>query len=208
MRYTKRSVNRKTGGTFKFQIVFCAILLVVLSIIKMTSDDVLVKTKRAVMLILTEQTDVNKEFDKLKSIFLTDKEIEALNPISTFISPAKECTLVKGFGVQDAYESGFHYGVDLKVVKNQNIVSVSKGEISEIATNEEYGTYILIKHSDEIFTLYAQLNEVLPNIGEMVAQGQTVGRANEETNTIHFEIRRNDTYLDPAEFIDFGELND
>ncbi len=207
MRYTKRPKNSNFGHTLKLQTAICALLLVVLSFIKITSDDVLVKAKRAVALILTQQTDVHKELEKLKSVFLTDKAIESLNPVSDFINPAKDSTLVKGFGVQDADESGFHYGVDLKVGKNQNIVAAQGGEISEIATNQEYGTYILIKHSDEIFTLYAKLNEVLPGVGERVEKGQAIGRANQETNTIHFEIRRNDTYLDPTEFIDFGAEN-
>lgn len=208
MRYTRKNIPSKTGNTFKFQLIFCAVLLVAASIVKMTSDDVLVKTKKAITLILTEQTDINKEFEKVKSIFLTDDSIESLNPVSEFMSPAEKCSIVKGFGVQDAEESGFNYGVDLKVNKNENILAVADGEITEIATTKEYGTYILIKHSDELFTMYAQLNEILPDVGEKVSKGQTIGRANEETSTIHFEIRRNDTYLDPTEFIDFGEKND
>ncbi len=208
MRYTRKNIPSKTGNTFKFQLIFCAVLLVAASIVKMTSDDVLVKTKKAITLILTEQTGINKEFEKVKSIFLTDDSIESLNPVSEFMSPAEKCSIVKGFGVQDAEESGFNYGVDLKVNKNENILAVADGEITEIATTKEYGTYILIKHSDELFTMYAQLNEILPDVGEKVSKGQTIGRANEETSTIHFEIRRNDTYLDPTEFIDFGEKND
>lgn len=204
MRYTKRPAVSKSGSTIKFQVIVCSVLLVILSIIKMTSDDVLIKTKKAVSLILTEQTNLTEEFNKLKSFFSEEEGISEMNPVSDFVNPAKGSEVVKKFGVQDAQESGFNYGVDLKVEKGQNIVAVAKGEISEIATNQEYGTYILIKHSDQIFTLYAQLNEVLPNIGETVEQGQTIGRANSETNTFHFEIKRKDTYLDPAEFIDFG----
>ena len=63
----------------------------------------------------------------------------------------------------------------------------------------------MVKHSDEIFTMYAHLNEILPNVKEKVEKGQAIARANGENDTIYFEVRRGDTYLDPAEFIDFGE---
>ena len=195
-------------GTFSKQLALCTAVLIILSLLKILPDDVFVNVKNSVSLILTHHTDIKKETKKIKKIFVQDNSISAMKPVSEFTPPVKNAVIVKGFGVQDADESGFHYGVDLKAEANENICAVATGVVTEIATNQEYGSYILIKHSDEISTLYAHLNEILPDIGATVEAGQSIARANQENNTIHFEIKKGDTYLDPSEFIDFGENND
>lgn len=195
----------KIKSTIKWQVTICVVLLVALSIIKLTPDDTLVKTKNAVKLILNKQTILRDEADKIKSIFTEDEGLSSMNPVSEFVNPAPEGNVVVGFGVQDAADSDFHYGVDIKLAEGQNVVAAAAGEVTEIATNEEYGSYIIITHNDEILTMYAHLNEILPDVGERVEAGKPIARANADNNTIYFEIRRGDTYLNPADFINFGE---
>ena len=78
------------------------------------------------------------------------------------------------------------------------------GTVTEIATNAEYGSFIVIRHSEEISTLYGHLNEILPNVGDKVTKSQPIARAG-ENSTFYFELRRGETYLDPAAFIAFEE---
>ncbi len=189
----------------KTQTVISVLLVIVLGIIHITPEEKLLKTKNAVKLILTENTDVIGETNKIKSIFTKEENIDAMSPVTDFVNPAPEGILSAGFGVQDAGDSGFHYGVDIKLNPDGNILSAASGEVTEIATNEELGSYIVIKHSDEIYTTYAHLGEILPDVGEKVSGGKIIARVNDADNTFYFEIRRNDTYLDPADFIDFGE---
>lgn len=210
MRYrgiTKGQNESKIKNTIKAQIAVCVVLLVALSIIKLTPDDTLTKTKNAVKFILNQQTNLREEADKIKGIFTQDEGISAMNPVSEFVNPAPEGTVVVGFGAQDAQNSDFHYGVDIKLPEGQNVVAAASGEVTEIATSEEYGSYIIIAHNNEIFTMYAHLNEILPDVGEKVEAAKPIARANAQNNTIYFEIRRGDTYLNPADFIDFGEHN-
>lgn len=193
----------KKDYTFKKQLIICTTLLIGLSFLKISPDDVFVKTKSAVNLILNENTNIEKEVKKLSDFFTPDASISAMKPVSEFISPSKDCVIVKPFGVQDASSDTFSYGIDLKIEENENVCAVAVGEVTEAATNTEYGSYIIIKHSDEISTLYAQLDEILPDIGSTVEAGQAIARANKENNTIYFEIKKGDTYLDPQDFIDF-----
>lgn len=195
-------------NTFKTQFIVSTILLIALCLLKISPDDVFVKAKGAVMLVLTQNTDIREEFMKIKNIFIKDTALDAMAPVAEFASPSEKVQVVKGFGVQDAEESGFHYGVDLKILNNENVCAVQAGEVTEIATNEEYGTYIIIKHSDSIMTLYARLAEIFPDVGEHVEKGQALARANEDDGIIYFEIKKGETYLNPADFIDFGGNND
>ena len=200
-RYTQPS--NKNQNTFPKRIRLCAVILILLSILKISPDDVFVKTKSAVKLILNENTDIKKEVKKLKDFFTPDASVSAMKPVSEFISPSNNCTIVKNFGVQDATSDTFSYGIDLKIREGENVCAAATGEVTEIATNTEYGSYIIIKHSDEISTLYAHLDEILPDMGASVDAGQAIARANKENSTIYFEIKKGDTYLDPNDFIDF-----
>ncbi len=193
----------KKEYTFKKQVIICTAILIALSFLKISPDDVFVKAKSAVILILNENTDIKKEAKKIKDFFTSDESVSAMNPVSEFINPVKGGTITKAFGAQDASVSSFHYGVDIKSAPVENVCAVATGIVSEIATNSEYGSYIIIKHSDEISTLYAHLEEILPDMGSNVEVGQAIARANKENNTIHFEIKKGDTYLNPEEFIDF-----
>lgn len=208
MRY-RGVINNKMSGKFgiivRKQTSVCALLLVILCVIKLTPDDVLIKTKNAIKLVINQQTSLKNEAEKIKKIFTTDEGVVAMTPVSEFENPAPSGEVVVGFGVQDASNSQFHYGVDIKVPKDENIVATAGGKVTEIATNDEYGSYMVITHDGDISTLYAHLNEILPDVGEQVTKGKAIARANQENNTIYFEIRRGETYLNPADFIDFGE---
>ena len=208
MRYRqplRNQANTNYKSSFKAQLYICALLLLVLSVLRFTPDDNFVKTKNAVKIVITQQTNLIEEFNKLKSIFTTEENMDALKPVSNFVNPAPGGEVTANFGAQDAQNSQFHYGVDIKMQQGSDVLAAASGEVTEIATSQEYGTYIIIKHSNEIFTLYAKLNEILPDVGEKVESGKPIARANAENNTIHFETRRADTYLNPADFIDFGE---
>lgn len=190
--------------TFAAQVLICILILMFCVLVKLYPGENFEKAKNSVQLIVTQNTDIKAEFEKLKANFKKDESLETLNPVSGMAAPSSG-KIVKGFGIQDASGSGFHYGLDLSCGETENIVAANDGEVTEIATNAEFGSYIIIRHSEEITTLYGQLNEILPNVGDKVTKGQAIARAGGENSTFYFELRRGDTYLDPTQFIEFKE---
>lgn len=89
----------------------------------------------------------------------------------------------------------------------------SDGVIKEIVNNynktdtetKNYGNYIIIKHTDGYETLYAHLKYQSSNlsVGDTVKQGDTIalmgntGYSN--GNHLHFEIRKDNTKINPLE---------
>lgn len=202
MRYTK---NSGYASSLKARTAVCAVALAVLCGVRFTPDDKMTKTKNAVKLILTQQTYLKSETEKIKNIFINSGELDGMNPVAEIVNPVPEGKIAVSFGAQDAADSDFHYGMDIKTSENRNVSAAASGKVTEIATNDEYGTYMIITHSGEISTLYAQLNEILPDVGESVTAGQPIAKANADNGMVHFEIRRGETYLNPSDFIDFGE---
>ena len=99
----------------------------------------------------------------------------------------------------------FHYGVDIGAPAGEKIKCAAEGTAIEVGSHPEYGNYILVLHDDEVYTLYAHCETLLPQQGDRIKAGQviaTVGATGNVTGPhLHFEIRNGDTYLDPSDFV-------
>ncbi|MDO8601798.1 MAG: peptidoglycan DD-metalloendopeptidase family protein [bacterium] len=81
---------------------------------------------------------------------------------------------------QRAYKSKFHNGVDFGASIGTAIMAAEDGEvIASIATTSklQYGYYILIKHNNNLTTLYAHLSRFAVHKGDTVKRGQVIGYA-------------------------------
>lgn len=206
-RYPSPARQQETKGvwqSFVTQSLICLLILIFCVLVKLYPNESLVKVKNSISLIVSQNTKVEDVMAGIKTYFQKDEALETLNPVSSLVAPSSGA-IIKGFGMQDAGQSDFHYGLDIAAEKTESIVAANDGEVTEIATNAEYGSYIIIRHSEEITTLYGQLDEILTQVGEKVSQGQPIARAGGNQNFFYFELRRGDTYLNPAEFISFKE---
>ena len=190
-------------GTFSTQLAVSLLLFVFCTVLSFAPDTAFVKPKAAIRAILTTHTDLGTTMQKISSYFIKDKSEEALAPVTNMTAPTSG-TVLKGFGMQDASENKFHYGVVLSCPDGEAICAANHGTVSEIATTEEYGSYIIITHSEEISTLYGGLNEIFTAVGDKVQAGHAIAKP-ENGKSFTFELRRGDTYLDPAEYISVPE---
>lgn len=204
----RRKQTNNTGiiGKIVSEFLICMVIFLVLAVIRICPDGKLTEVKNTVSLILTQNIDIIDMAKNLKKTLIPDKNIEAMNPVAEFTNPVPQGEIVRRFGVQDASDGSFHYGIDIKAKSDANVYSCASGEVVEIATNTELGAFITIKHSDEIFTTYAHLGEIISDVKEKVSAGQAIARVDEDV--VYFELKRSDTYLNPEEFIDFGADND
>ncbi len=206
-RYPSSAQQRETKGiqqTIVTQSLICLLVLIFCILIKLYPDESLAKIRNSISLIVSHNTKVEDVTARIKAYFQKDETLETLNPVSTLVAPSSGA-IIKGFGMQNAEQSDFHYGIDIAAEKAESIVAANDGEVTEIATNAEYGSYIIIRHSEEISTLYGQLDEILTEVGAKVSREQPIARAGGNQNFFYFELRRGDTYLNPAEFISFKE---
>lgn len=104
-------------------------------------------------------------------------------------------------------EEKFHYGIDLAVDTGTPIVAFADGVVDYIGENEdEYGLYLQITHEGGLTTFYAHCSEFLVVPGQTVSAGETIALSGATGNVtgphLHFEMRLNGTYLNPAYYIE------
>lgn len=101
-----------------------------------------------------------------------------------------------------------HKGIDIIVEKNEPIMASGSGQVIRVEYSKVgYGNNIIIKHNDEYSTLYAHLNDIKVKEGDYVHFGDVIGLGGQtglvwgKSCHLHFELRRNNSAINPLKFI-------
>lgn len=80
-------------------------------------------------------------------------------------------------------------GVDIQTFLNASVSAVYKGKVLDISEIPGLGKVVAIQH-DEYYTVYANLEEVSVNVGEIVSENAKIGTAGQRDNVseINFQI--------------------
>lgn len=126
----------------------------------------------------------------------------------SFIKPV-EGVISSEFGprnVDNPIVSKNHKGIDIAANLGSEIKASMEGMVTVSSTTGDYGYHIEIKNED-VTTLYAHCSELDVKEGDNVAQGQIIAKVGDTGKAtsahLHFEIRRNDTYINPRDILEF-----
>ncbi len=117
----------------------------------------------------------------------------------------------RGDGLFAASRSGrrMHKGIDLLADVGAPVLAAKSGKVVSATRNRGMGKYVIIRHSNNIITIYGHLSEIIVRKNEYVRQGQVIGSVGRTGNArysdilthLHFEIRKNGIPQDPLEYI-------
>ena len=104
-----------------------------------------------------------------------------------------------------------HNGVDIKADKTSVVKAAYKGKVEAIKNDPRYGLTVIVNHDNGYKTVYANLLTAEYVVeGEEIEQGQTIGTVGNSSSFeiaddyhLHFELIKNNEYLDPESFVDF-----
>jgi murein DD-endopeptidase MepM/ murein hydrolase activator NlpD len=141
-----------------------------------------------------------------------------------FIWPATKGTITQGFGPTDYTPepagfgaAHFHAGIDVANDTGTPILAADDGLV--VAAEDSvlnghligYGRHVIIAHHNGLMTLYGHLEGYLVKVGDKVTQGQVIGLMGSTGNSsgphVHFEVRVNNTPVDPMKFPDLMPPN-
>ncbi|MDD2619169.1 MAG: M23 family metallopeptidase [Syntrophomonadaceae bacterium] len=120
---------------------------------------------------------------------------------STLQIPCEYISIEKGYGWQwetNDKKQVFIPGVYLGVKDNTLVKPVLAGQVVELSNNEK-GRTLLIKHNENLFSLYGGLKEILVEEGSQVEANQILGKTGEN---LYLEIRNREGPQNPQQLFE------
>lgn len=99
-----------------------------------------------------------------------------------------------------------HRAIDIAAPTGTPVTAADRGVVVRAGWNQQgYGLFVIIDHNIDYVTLYAHLSEVLVEEGQVVAQGDLIGKVGSTGNStgphLHFEIRDFGRLTNPLELL-------
>ena len=101
-----------------------------------------------------------------------------------------------------------HSGVDIEAADGAEVVTAAKGKVTDAYKDEMYGFTVKVSHNDGTVTVYKNLGRIVVKKDDTVDEGQMLGTVGStgafemmQKPHLHFEIIKEDKYINPLEFI-------
>lgn len=156
-----------------------------------------------------ENENDNNNENKEEKANLTQEEqdiIDIKNSIS-FIVPVQGYVSSK-FGLRNPTTSTVpknHTGLDIAAETGTIIKSATEGVVTLASSEGDYGNHLKITNGD-VTMVYAHCNALYVKQGDSIKQGQDIAEVGTTGNStgphLHFEIRKEDRFIDPQKIID------
>lgn len=133
----------------------------------------------------TKQEAIGKEIEELETNLRAsfDPNVLPFKRSGVLAYPVLNPVVTQEYGAtafaQRAYKTKFHNGIDFKATIGNPIIAADGGSIIAVGDNGrvQYGKYIVVKHDNNLATLYAHLSRVVVSKGDYVKMGQIIGYA-------------------------------
>ena len=124
---------------------------------------------------------------------------------SQISSPVPNGTVTSQFGwrLHPIFNTeGFHTGLDIASKLGTPIMSAFSGTVYEVGQSDAYGNYIIMKHSDSLYTFYGHCDSIKAEKSMVIRAGEVIaymGSTGYSTGPhLHFEIRIDGKSVDPS----------
>lgn len=115
--------------------------------------------------------------------------------------PTNEGTITSFYGQR---WGSFHNGIDIAGTDSSEVFSADNGTIIFAGWKNGYGKTVIIDHRNGTHTLYAHMNEITVNKGDLIAKGQKIGMMGSTGRAtgvhLHFEILINEENVNPLDY--------
>lgn len=107
-----------------------------------------------------------------------------------------------------------HIGIDIAAPNGTEVYAADAGTVIEVKLeylkNKGTGKFILIEHENGFKTRYTHLGEILVKENDVIQKGALIAKVGSTGLStgphLHFEIRLNDTPVNPEKYIDLSDL--
>ena len=108
---------------------------------------------------------------------------------------------VRGSIIRD-YARGRNEGIDIAVPAGTAVQAAGSGTVAAITQNTDGAEIIVLRHSDNLLTVYVNVEDLVVEKGNRVSAGQTLAKVSAgDPSFLHFEIREGVESRDPSDYL-------
>lgn len=100
------------------------------------------------------------------------------------------------------YQKGKNEGIDISASAGTSVKAAKDGSVAAITKDTQDVTIVVLKHADNLLTVYANVEGVSVKKGDKVKGGQSIGTVRaSDPPFLHFEVRKGFESVDPMEYL-------
>jgi len=108
---------------------------------------------------------------------------------------------VRGNIIRD-YEKGKNDGIDIAAAPGTPVIAAASGTVAAITEDTNGVPIIVVKHPDNLLTVYSNIGNVTVERGDSVARGAKLAEIRGDgTAAVHFEVRDGFDSVDPGPYL-------
>lgn len=181
---------------------------------RINDEDAIITEMRALMEAGMTREDIYKVYDNRNRVDLVKykeaggKYADKLKSMGTYIWPCSG-TITSHYGHRHSPGNGVgstnHQGLDIGASMGAPVTAADGGTVVMAKWYSGYGKTVQIQHDDGTITQYSHLSWWEPKVGDVVAQGQEIGKVGSTGNStgphLHFGVMKDGHYVDPEDYL-------
>ncbi|MBT54584.1 MAG: peptidase M23 [Mameliella sp.] len=100
------------------------------------------------------------------------------------------------------YNPGTNPGIDISASPGTPVSAAASGSVISVSKKTDGASFIIVRHPDNVNTVYLNVADIGVNVGDAVSRGQQIGRvAPGDVGFLHFEVRKGLDSTDPMSYL-------
>lgn len=108
---------------------------------------------------------------------------------------------VDGSIIRD-YSPGRNEGIDIGAPAGTDVRAADAGSVAAVTTDTAGVAIVVIRHADDLLTVYTNIDNLTVEKGDTVSRGQVIAKVHDASPSfLHFEVRKGLQSADPSDFL-------
>ncbi len=100
------------------------------------------------------------------------------------------------------YSKGTNDGIDIAAPAGTKVLAADDGTVAAITRDTDEVPILVLRHANDMLTVYANIQNIAVAKGDKISRGQTVAEVRDSTPSfLHFEVRKGFDSVDPVPFV-------
>ncbi|WP_254694225.1 peptidoglycan DD-metalloendopeptidase family protein [Sulfitobacter sp. SK012] len=129
------------------------------------------------------------------------KPVADVGKVSKPVASAKLVIPVTGTIIRE-YSKGKNEGINIKASPGSPVKAADTGTVAAITKSADNVPIVVLRHADNLLTVYANVTDVSVKKGDNVARGQSIAKLRSGSDAfVHFEVRNGFDSVDPGPYL-------